>query len=267
MLDVRRHLDAVKNVDVCTFVFDDSVVPVFDFTTFKWKWSHFHLPLGGGFGRWQRWVDSAGTWSSLVGSRVSVGCSWSVSTEEEFKITHNWALKVRDWGGGHSDEFIVSQFSSKDALLLKRTTKRLVNRTFVFRTTTLIFNRLVIAFQVKGLLYNACRNMHYGSRIFSFFKWSLTKLLKEDSYPQFKVLFRFKFPCDSVCGQRVWSDSRWGSVSGCLYFDIFFKIEHQNHILHLLIWNFVSSEIWKELLFCGLVCLDSWLKSTSVSWS
>ena len=56
--------------------------------------------------------------------------------------------------------------------------------------------------------------MHYGSRIFSFFKWSLTKLLKEDSYPQFKVLFRFKFPCDSVCGQRVWSDSRWGSVSG-----------------------------------------------------
>ena len=35
MLDVRRHLDAVKNVDVCTFVFDDSVVPVFDFTTFK----------------------------------------------------------------------------------------------------------------------------------------------------------------------------------------------------------------------------------------
>lgn len=132
MFDVRRHLDVVSNVDVCTFVFDDFVVPVFYFTTFKWKQSHFHLPLGGGFGRFQCWVDSAGMWGSLCGfAGLSVGCSWSVSTEEEFKITHNWALKVRDWGDGHSDEFIVSQFSSKDALLPKRITKRLVNRTFV----------------------------------------------------------------------------------------------------------------------------------------
>lgn len=48
--------------------------------------------------------------------------------------------------------------------------QRLVNRTFVFRTTTLIFDRFVIAFQIKDLLYNACRNTHYGSRIFSCFK-------------------------------------------------------------------------------------------------
>lgn len=55
-------------------------------------------------------------------------------------------------------------------LCFERTTKRLVNRTFVFRTTTLIFDRFGIAFQIKGLLYNACRNMHYSSKIFSFFK-------------------------------------------------------------------------------------------------
>lgn len=176
----------------------------FPFTTWRW------------FGCLQCWVDSAGMWSSLCGfTGLTVRCSRSVSTEEEFKITHEWALEARHWGGGHSDEFIVSQFSSKDALLLKRTTKRLVNRTFVFRTTTLIFDRFVIALQIKDLLYNACRNMHYASRIFSCFKWSLTILLKEDSLiHSFRMLFGFKCPCDGVCGRRVWSDGWWGSVSG-----------------------------------------------------
>ena len=31
-------------------------------------------------------------------------------------------------------------------------------------------------------------------------------MLKEDSLiHSFKMLLRFKFPCDGVCGQRVWS--------------------------------------------------------------
>lgn len=34
-LDVRRRLDAVSSVGVCAFVFDDFMVPGFDFATFK----------------------------------------------------------------------------------------------------------------------------------------------------------------------------------------------------------------------------------------